>query len=122
MHLRLALLFCFALRVLTFFIAGLLYLLCLEHVDNLERTSIPSGRPAFSSHLFSTINRYNVFHCIASGGAMRPSAVLAISLTLFLIGVRTHAQQNPASPELSLHDRVWIATQIYASVNANFAL
>jgi hypothetical protein len=28
--------------VLTFFIAGLLYLLCLEHVDNLGAYSIPS--------------------------------------------------------------------------------
>jgi len=33
--------------VLTFFIAGLLYLLCLEHVDNLGAYSIPSGdRPS----------------------------------------------------------------------------
>jgi hypothetical protein len=28
--------------VLTFFIAGLLYLLCLKHVDNLGAYSIPS--------------------------------------------------------------------------------
>jgi hypothetical protein len=28
--------------VLTFFIAGLLYLLCFEHVDNLGAYSIPS--------------------------------------------------------------------------------
>jgi hypothetical protein len=32
----------FAPAVLTFFIAGLLYLLCLEHVDNLGAYSIPS--------------------------------------------------------------------------------
>src|SRR5207245_5354048 len=32
----------FAAAVLTFFIAGLLYLLCFEHVDNLGAYSIPS--------------------------------------------------------------------------------
>src|SRR6185369_12305077 len=37
----------FPLAVLTFFIAGLLYLLCFEHVDNLGAYSIPSGdRPS----------------------------------------------------------------------------
>src|SRR6185312_3086854 len=36
-----------AATVLTFFIAGLLYLLCLKHVDNLGAYSIPSGdRPS----------------------------------------------------------------------------
>jgi hypothetical protein len=35
-------LICFAATVLTFFIAGLLYLLCFEHVDNLGAYSIPS--------------------------------------------------------------------------------
>ena len=35
-------LLCFAAAVLTFFIAGLLYLLCLKHVDNLGAYSIPS--------------------------------------------------------------------------------
>jgi hypothetical protein len=33
---------CFVAAVLTFFIAGLLYLLCFEHVDNLGAYSIPS--------------------------------------------------------------------------------
>jgi hypothetical protein len=38
--------------VLTFFIAGLLYLLCFEHVDNLGAYSIPSGdRPSPSKTL-----------------------------------------------------------------------
>jgi hypothetical protein len=32
----------FIAAVLTFFIAGLLYLLCLKHVDNLGAYSIPS--------------------------------------------------------------------------------
>jgi hypothetical protein len=32
----------FVAAVLTFFIAGLLYLLCLKHVDNLGAYSIPS--------------------------------------------------------------------------------
>ncbi len=37
----------FIATVLTFFIAGLLYLLCLKHVDNLGAYSIPSGdRPS----------------------------------------------------------------------------
>src|SRR6266478_10214027 len=37
----------FVAAVLTFFIAGLLYLLCFEHVDNLGAYSIPSGdRPS----------------------------------------------------------------------------
>jgi hypothetical protein len=35
-------LLCFTATVLTFFIAGLLYLLCFEHVDNLGAYSIPS--------------------------------------------------------------------------------
>src|ERR1035438_4049759 len=35
-------LICLAATVLTFFIAGLLYLLCFEHVDNLGAYSIPS--------------------------------------------------------------------------------
>src|SRR6266480_6017999 len=35
-------LICFAAAVLTFFIAGLLYLLCFEHVDNLGAYSMPS--------------------------------------------------------------------------------
>jgi hypothetical protein len=35
-------LICFATAVLTFFIAGLLYLLCFQHVDNLGAYSIPS--------------------------------------------------------------------------------
>src|SRR5207249_2502761 len=35
-------LICFAAAVLTFFIVGLLYLLCFEHVDNLGAYSIPS--------------------------------------------------------------------------------
>src|SRR5271157_3188703 len=40
-------LFCFVATVLIFFIAGLLYLLCFEHVDNLGAYSIPSGdRPS----------------------------------------------------------------------------
>jgi hypothetical protein len=34
-------LLCFVVAVLTFFIAGLLYLLCFEHVDNLGAYSIP---------------------------------------------------------------------------------
>ena len=35
-------LFCFAAAVLIFFFGGLLYLLCLEHVDNLGAYGIPS--------------------------------------------------------------------------------
>jgi len=35
-------LLCFSTTVLIFFIAGLLYLLCFEHVDNLGAYSIPS--------------------------------------------------------------------------------
>src|SRR5215469_5464830 len=35
-------LLCFTATVLTFFIAGLLYLLCFKHVDNLGAYSIPS--------------------------------------------------------------------------------
>src|SRR5437016_2400942 len=43
--------------VLSFFIAGLLYLLCLKHVDNLGAYSIPLGDRLFSSHLFTTVLR-----------------------------------------------------------------
>src|SRR4029077_11885609 len=63
-------LICFAAAVLTFFIAGLLYLLCFKHVDNLGAYSIPSetgllipsgynslvlGDPAFASWLPSVM-------------------------------------------------------------------
>src|SRR5579871_913740 len=48
-------LFCFTATVLTFFIAGLLYLLCLEHVDNLGAytASRPGDRPSPSKTLCS---------------------------------------------------------------------
>ena len=49
-------LLCFVAVVLTFFIAGLLYLLCLKHVDNLGAYSIPPGDWLFSSHLISEID------------------------------------------------------------------
>ena len=40
-------LLCFVATLLTFFIAGLLYLLCFKHVDNLGAYSIPFGdRPS----------------------------------------------------------------------------
>ena len=38
---------------LTFFIAGLLYLLCLEKVDNLGAYTASRPETVFSSHLFS---------------------------------------------------------------------
>jgi len=38
----------------SFFIAGLLILLCLKYVDNLGAYSIPFGYRLFSSHLIST--------------------------------------------------------------------
>ena len=41
-------LLCFLAAVLTFFIAGLLYLLCFEHVDNLGAYTASRRRPAFS--------------------------------------------------------------------------
>jgi hypothetical protein len=41
---------------LTFFIAGLLYLLRFKRVDNWERIA-SRRRPAFSSHLLSTVTR-----------------------------------------------------------------
>ena len=48
-------LLCFVAAVLAFFIAGLLYLLCFEHVDNLGAYSIPSGdRPSPSKTLPSS--------------------------------------------------------------------
>src|SRR5690348_3146449 len=47
-------LLCFVLTVLTFFIAGLLYLLCFEHVDNLGAYTASRRRPAFSSHLLTS--------------------------------------------------------------------
>jgi hypothetical protein len=44
---------CFAATVLTFFIAGLLYLLCFEHVDNLGAYSIPPETGLFPSDYHS---------------------------------------------------------------------
>ena len=47
------LLVCFVAAVLTFFIAGLLYLLCFKHVDNLGAYSIPS-ETGLLNHLIAT--------------------------------------------------------------------
>ena len=45
-------LICFVAALLTFFIAGPLYLLCFKHVDNLDAYSIPSGdRPSHPIYL-----------------------------------------------------------------------
>ena len=38
-------------------LAGLLYLLCFEHFDNLGAYSNPVRKPAFSSYLFTRIRR-----------------------------------------------------------------
>jgi hypothetical protein len=43
-------LICFAAAVLTFFIAGLLYLLCFERIDNLGAYGIPSETGRLPSH------------------------------------------------------------------------
>jgi hypothetical protein len=43
--------------VLTFFIAGLLYLLCFKHVDNLGAYSIPSD----TGLLIPSVYDYNIF-------------------------------------------------------------
>jgi carboxyl-terminal processing protease len=51
---------------------------------------------------------------------MKPSAVLVFSL-LLSFGVDAQAQSASASPKILLHDRIWIATQIYSSISANFA-
>src|SRR5215475_11821783 len=53
--------------VLTFFIAGLLYLLCFEHVDTWERTPHPVRRPAFSSHLITTIDNNGLISTCPTG-------------------------------------------------------
>src|SRR5205823_1567290 len=46
----------FAAAVLTFFIAGLLFICALSTSITWERTPHPVQRPAFSSHLFTTAN------------------------------------------------------------------
>src|SRR5580692_13133160 len=47
-------LLCFATTVLTFFIAGLLFICASSTSITWERTPHPVRRPAFSSHLFSS--------------------------------------------------------------------
>jgi hypothetical protein len=49
-------LFCFAATVLIFFIAGLLYLLCFEHVDNLGAYSIPSETGLLIPSVYDSYN------------------------------------------------------------------
>ena len=51
---RLLFLLCFPATVVTFFIVGLLYLLCLKHIDNLGPTA-SRRRPAFSSPLVTSV-------------------------------------------------------------------
>jgi len=53
---------------------------------------------------------------------MRPRsyyAICAIGL-LFLIGGEAPAQEKTAEAKLPLHDRVWIAAQIYSAINVYF--
>src|SRR5207248_6714008 len=49
-------LLCAAALMLTFFIAGLLFICASSTLITWERTPHPVRRPAFSSHLFSTID------------------------------------------------------------------
>src|SRR5438552_13451543 len=58
-----------AVAVLIFFIVGLLYLLRFERVDNLERTA-SRRRPAFSSHLFSLIDKLELAVDVCSDKAI----------------------------------------------------
>jgi hypothetical protein len=51
---------------------------------------------------------------------VKPTAILVFSF-LFCFGAAAQDRSASDSPKLSLHDRVWIATQIYSSVSANFA-
>ena len=51
---------------------------------------------------------------------MKPSAVLVFCFVL-CFGVVAQAQSASTSPKVLLHDRIWIATQIYSSISANFA-
>jgi carboxyl-terminal processing protease len=51
---------------------------------------------------------------------VKPTAILVFSL-LFCFGAAAQDRSASDSPKLSLHDRIWIATQIYSSVSANFA-
>jgi len=53
-------LLCFIVAVLVFFIAGLLYRLCFEHVDNLGAYTASRRRPAFSSHLITPVEKPRV--------------------------------------------------------------
>jgi len=53
-------LLCFNVAVLVFFIAGLLYRLCFEHVDNLGAYTASRRRPAFSSHLITPVEKPRV--------------------------------------------------------------
>src|SRR5260370_41067117 len=60
-------LICFAAAVLTFFIAGLLYLLCFEHVDNLGAYSIPSETGLLIPSVFDSSVVIDATQCTSSG-------------------------------------------------------
>ncbi len=51
---------------------------------------------------------------------MKVSVAVSIAF-LCVSSIYATAQQNTANPALSLHDRVWTATQIYSAILTNFA-
>src|SRR6202007_1298669 len=53
-------LLCLATAMLTFFIAGLLFICALSTSITWERTPHPVRRPAFSSHLFNSESRISI--------------------------------------------------------------
>jgi hypothetical protein len=65
----------FAVTVLTFFIAGLLFICALSTSITWERTPHPARRPAFSSHLVSTATIQNF-------GDFSSNSKLRVTLTL----------------------------------------
>src|SRR6185312_4735937 len=72
-------LLCFAATVLTFFIAGLLYLLCFKHVDNLGAYSIPFGDRPSHPICFQLLSRGTILVALVS--VVQETLLGAFSLT-----------------------------------------
>jgi len=88
-------LLCFAAAVLTFFIAGLFFICALSTSITWERTPHPVRRPAFSSHLFSSVMVSLLgLECPAKEAVMR--ILLTASLCIFAFQATDHSQSTPA--------------------------
>src|SRR6201993_4415884 len=78
-------LLCLPAAMLTFFIAGLLFICALSTSITWERTPHPVRRPAFSSHLFTTVilKRLHEWWCNLLMGKAKRFLILSIIILAF---------------------------------------